>query len=442
MAHGDATDVQVRRFRLTVIEGPASGRQCESSGDQSSIGSQDGNDLCVADPTVSRYHCEIVVQGTRAAVIDLGSKNGTILDGVHVKHAYLRDGSLLRLGKTVIRFDLAPEINRVLTSDRRAFGRLVGVSPAMRHVFAVLERAAITDATVLLEGETGTGKGEAAEALHRASARAGGPFVTVDCGAIPANLLESELFGHERGAFTGATSQRVGSFEEANGGTIFLDEIGEMPPDLQPKLLRVLETRTLRRVGATGTIKLDVRIVAATNRDLRAEVNAGRFRADLYFRLAVVRCALPALRQRPEDLPLVAEAVLRRLGADDEQLAMLAQPSFRERIAGAAWPGNVRELRNYLERCLVFQDALPLGPELGLELGQTASSPVRAGDDAMLAEPLTAARDRAAMELERRYLEALLARHDRMIDAAAAAGIGRVYLYKLMVKHGLRKRDD
>jgi two-component system, NtrC family, response regulator GlrR len=435
MAHGDGADVQVRRFRLTVIEGPAAGRQCESSGDQSSIGSQDGNDLQIVDPTVSRYHCEIVVQGNRAAVIDLGSKNGTILDGVHVKHAYLRDGSLLRLGKTVIRFDLATEVNRVLTSDRRAFGRLVGVSPAMRHVFAVLERAAMTDATVLLEGETGTGKGEAAEALHRASARRDGPFVTVDCGAIPANLLESELFGHERGSFTGATAQRVGSFEEANGGTIFLDEIGEMPPDLQPKLLRVLETRTVRRVGGTGTIKLDVRIVAATNRDLRAEVNAGRFRADLYFRLAVVRCALPALRQRPEDLPLVAEAVLRRLGADDEQLTLLAQPGFRERIAGAAWPGNVRELRNYLERCLVFQDALPLGAE-------PATSPVRADNATMLGEPLTVARDRAAMEFERQYLEALLARHDRMIDAAAAAGIGRVYLYKLMVKHGLRRRDD
>jgi two-component system, NtrC family, response regulator GlrR len=435
MAHGDAATVQVRRFRLTVIEGPAAGRQHESSGDQSSIGSQDGNDLHVADPTVSRYHCEIVVQGNRAAVIDLGSKNGTILDGVHVKHAYLRDGSLLRLGKTVIRFDLATEVNHVLTSERCAFGRLVGISPAMRHVFAVLERAASSDATLLLEGETGTGKGEAAEALHRASARRGGPFVTVDCGAIPANLLESELFGHERGAFTGATAQRVGSFEEADGGTIFLDEIGELPPDLQPKLLRVLETRTLRRVGGTGTIKIDVRIVAATNRDLRAEVNAGRFRADLYFRLAVVRCALPALRQRPEDLPLVAEAVLRRLGADDEQLAMLEQPGFRDRIAGAAWPGNVRELRNYLERCLVFQDALPLGSDPNLPAVSRG-----AADAGMLGEPLTAARDRAALEFERQYLEALLRRHDRMTDAAAAAGIGRVYLYKLMAKHGLRRR--
>ncbi|MDQ3336036.1 MAG: sigma 54-interacting transcriptional regulator [Myxococcota bacterium] len=430
-------DIRARRFRLTVIEGPAAGQQYASSGDQSSIGSQDGNALQIADPTVSRYHCEIIVKGSRAAVIDLGSKNGTVLDGVHVQHAYLRDASLLRLGKTVLRFDLGLDDNRVLTSERQAFGRLVGVSPAMRHVFAILERAAMSDATVLLEGETGTGKGEATEALHRASARRDGPLVTVDCGAIPANLLESELFGHERGAFTGATSQRVGSFEEANGGTIFLDEIGEMPADLQPKLLRVLETRTLRRVGGTGTVKVDVRIVAATNRDLRAEVNAGRFRADLYFRFAVVRCALPALRQRPEDLPLVAEAVLRRLGADDEQLAMLTQPGFRERIAGAAWPGNVRELRNYLERCLVFQDALPLGSDPG----PLASTPAHTADAAMLADPLPVARDRAAMEFERRYLEVLLAHHDRMIDAAAAAGIGRIYLYKLMAKHGLRRRD-
>jgi two-component system, NtrC family, response regulator GlrR len=425
MTHGDGLDVAVRKFRLTTVEGPTH----ESSGTHASIGSHDGNDLKIADPTVSRYHCEIVLEDNRFAIVDLGSTNGTIVDGVHVKHAYLRDGSLLRLGKTTIRFDLAREVNRVLTSERRAFGGLVGVSPAMRHVFAVLERAAASDATVLLEGETGTGKGEAAEALHRASARRTGPFVTVDCGAIPANLLESELFGHERGAFTGATAQRIGAFEEANGGTVFLDEIGEMPRDLQPKLLRVLETRTLRRVGGTGTVQLDVRIIAATNRDLRTEVNATRFRADLYFRLAVVRCALPALRQRPEDLPLIADAILRRLGADEQQLAMLEQPGFRERIAGAAWPGNVRELRNYLERCLVFQDVLPLGDE-------TESLPTRTIDPA---EPLTAARDRAAMEFERKYLEALLAKHDRMIDAAAAAGIGRVYLYKLMVKHGLRR---
>ena len=440
-AHGDATSPQVRRFRLTVMEGPAAGLSWQSSGDSSSIGSQAGNDLHVFDPTVSRYHCEIVVEGNRAAVIDLGSKNGTVLDGVQVKHGYLRDGSLLRLGASVVRFDLATEVNRVLTSEHRRFGQLVGLSPAMRHVFAILERAAATDATVLLEGETGTGKGEAAEALHRASARAGRPLVTVDCGALPATLLESELFGHERGSFTGAVAQRLGAFEEADGGTVFLDEIGEMPTELQPKLLRVLETRTLRRVGGSGTVKVDLRIVAATNRDLRAEVNAGRFRADLYFRLAVVRVALPALRQRPEDLPLIAEALLRRLGADDDQLTLLATREVGERLAGAAWPGNVRELRNYLERCLVFQDALPLAADAALATPAPTEARPADGDGDVLALPLTVARDRAAMSCERRYLELLLERHDKMIAAAAAAGIGRVYLYKLMAKHDLRRGE-
>ncbi len=437
-AHGDPCGLRVQRFRLTVIEGPAAGLRWQSSAHGSSVGSQPGNDLLVSDPTVSRYHCEIAVEGNRAAVIDLGSKNGTVLDGVAVKHAYLRDGSLLRLGASVVRFDLAAESNRVLISERQQFGKLVGVSPAMRHLFAILERAAGSDATVLLEGETGTGKGEAAEALHRASPRAVRPLVTVDCGAIPANLLESELFGHERGAFTGAVAQRIGAFEEADGGTVFLDEIGELPTELQPKLLRVLETRTLRRVGGTGTVKVDVRIVAATNRDLRAEVNAGRFRADLYFRLAVVRAALPALRQRPEDLPPVAAALLRRLGADDDQLMLLGTPEVADRLASAAWPGNVRELRNYLERCMVFQDALPLADEPGMP---SAPSPDERDDDDgdLLALPLTVARDRAAMAFERRYLELLLGRQDKMVTAAAAAGIGRVYLYKLMAKHGLRR---
>ncbi len=445
LVHGAPSERCFRRFRLTVVEGPAKGLTWTSTEDRSGLGSQPGNDVQLADPTVSRYHCEIVVDGARAALIDLGSKNGTVLDGVAIKHAFLRDGSLIRLGTSVVRFDLATEVNRIETGEGTAFGRMVGASAAMRQVFARLERAALTDATVLLEGETGTGKGEAAEALHAASARRGRPFVIVDCGAIPANLLESELFGHERGAFTGAVARRVGAFEEADGGTVFLDEIGELPADLQPKLLRVIETRTIRRVGGTGTIKADVRLVAATHRDLRAEVNAARFRADLYYRLAVVRVALPALRQRAEDLPLIAVSILRRLDPATDPQVLLGQPGFVQRLASAAWPGNVRELRNYLERCLVFQDALPVieddasGPALA---APAPGDPSQRGDaGALLDEPLVAARDRAALAFERRYLEALLARHDRVSDAAAAAGVGRVYLYKLMAKHGLRRGE-
>ena len=266
-------------------------------------------------------------------------------------------------GASALRFEFSAESNRLPVSAGNAFGKLVGASVAMRTAFALLERAAQSDVTVLLEGETGTGKGVAAEAIHRASTRAAGPFLVVDCGAIPPNLLESELFGHEKGAFTGAVARRVGAFEEASGGTIFLDEIGELAADLQPKLLRVLESKEYRRVGGNAMQKTDVRVVAATNRDLRAEVNAGRFRSDLYFRLAVVKVTIPALRERPEDIPITVETILRALGADEASAAALRTPEFFAALGHSAWPGNVRELRNYLERCLVFQEALPVSTE-------------------------------------------------------------------------------
>jgi two-component system response regulator GlrR len=446
----EGTPLAVRRFRLIVVEGPGAGMVWESSGDSCSVGSQSGNDLCVPDPTVSRYHCELRLEKQRVAVDDLGSKNGTFVDGVQVKQAYLRANSMLRLGSTTLRFELGDEVNRLPVSSRSSFGQLLGASPIMRAVFGVLERAAPTDSTVLLEGETGTGKTEAAESIHRVSPRANGPFVVVDCAAIPDNLLESELFGHERGAFTGAVARRTGAFEEADGGTLFLDEIGDLPAILQPKLLRVLETRAIRRVGGTGTQKVDVRIVAATNRDLRAEVNAGRFRADLYFRLAVVRVTLPPLRARAEDLPLLAEAMLRRLGGGADDLALLSRPDFHQRLMSSAWPGNVRELRNYLERCLVFDDVVPPGdttdeptpppPNRGVVAPASDKEDTSA---ALLERPLPVAREHAIEAFERRYLEALLQRHDgRMTAAAAAAGIGRVYLYKLLVKHQLKKKGE
>jgi DNA-binding NtrC family response regulator len=370
-----------------------------------------------------------VIAERRALIRDLGSKNGTSVDGVHVREAYLKAGSMLRLGATTVQFQLAAEMNRLPLTPRTTFGEMVGHSVAMRQVFWQLERAAASDATVLLDGETGTGKGQAAAAIHQESARAKGAFRVVDCGAIPENLLESELFGHERGAFTGATARRVGAFEEASGGTIFLDEIGELPLDLQPKLLRALESRDIRRVGSATSINVDVRIIAATNRDLRAEVNAGQFRADLYFRLAVVRVTMPALRQRPDDLPTLAETILQRLGADPEQRALLLESRFLDRLRHAAWPGNVRELRNFLERCLIYQDA-------ALPLGEDEPAPAR---DDMKRRPFPEARDRALESFERDYLAELMAAHGgRMNAAAAAAGIGRVYLYKLLVRHGMK----
>jgi DNA-binding NtrC family response regulator len=282
-----------------------------------------------------------------------------------------------------------------------------------------------TSTTVLLEAETGCGKGEAAESLHRASTRRHGPFVIVDCGAVPAPLLESELFGHEKGAFTGAHTRRVGAFEAANGGTIFLDEIGELPSELQPKLLRVLENRHVRRLGSNAYAPIDVRVIGATNRDLRADVNASRFRPDLYFRLAVVKIALPPLRARPEDIPALAEHILGALGASAEQVATILTPAFVQDLQGAPWRGNVRELRNHLERALIFPEATVVGAE--------SPTSAHAGNLSY-----AAAKERALSAFEREYVETLLRAHGRRVSAAAeASGLSREYLYRLMRRHGI-----
>ncbi|HEX9104533.1 MAG TPA: sigma-54 dependent transcriptional regulator, partial [Polyangia bacterium] len=311
--------------------------------------------------------------------------------------------------------------------------RIVGNSPAMQEVYKIVGKVAKSDATVLITGESGTGKELVAEALHYNSTRRSGPIVKVSCAALPEMLLEAELFGHEKGSFTGAVARRVGAFEEASGGTIFLDEIGELAQDLQPKLLRVLESKEYRRVGGNAMSKTDVRVVAATNRDLRAEVNAGRFRSDLYFRLAVVKVTIPALRERPEDIPITVETVLRALGADDNNAAALRTPEFFAALGHSAWPGNVRELRNYLERCLVFQEALPVSAEPGGGGAATAMAAI----DAKLA--YAEARRRALDSFERGYAEALLREHNgKVAAAAAAAGMDRVYLYRILRRHGIK----
>ena len=427
-AAGDALDTGgVRGFCLVVEEGPGAGAQWRSAGDRCSVGSHPSNDLVIDDPTVSGFHCEIHVGGDGARVRDVDSKNGTTVDGVRVADAWLRGDSRIRMGRTVVRFQFGDTVHRLPMTAATAFGPLVGQSVAMRCAFAVLERAARSEATVLIQGETGTGKEGAARGLHDASARADQPFVIVDCGAIPGNLVESELFGHERGAFTGAVDARTGAFEEANGGTIFLDEIGELPVDLQPKLLRVLEHGHIRRVGSNDHVPVDVRVVAATHRDLRADVNAGRFRPDLYFRLAVVRVTLPPLRERPEDIALLVEHITAGLTDDDQLCAPLLEREVIASLERGAWTGNVRELRNYLERCIVLGGLVPLEqPEAGTR-----------GFDASL--PYAEARQRTLDQFERLYLEDLLRRHDdRVAPAARAAGMNRAYLYRLLHRHGLR----
>ena len=421
----------VRNVKLEVVAGPARGQQWAGGQGRCVIGSHPRCDLILDDPTVSRFHCEIHVDARRARVRDSGSRNGTIVDGVEVGDAFLRDRSQLQLGRSTVAVIYGHGASRVPMSERSQFGRLHGASSCLRAVFALLERASATDVTVLLEGETGTGKSVAARSVHDESRRAAGPMVILDCAAVPPNLLESELFGHERGAFTGAESSRGGVFEEADGGTLFLDEIGELPLELQSKLLGVLETREVRRVGANRSRSVDVRIIAATNRDLRAEVNAGRFRADLYYRLGVVTVTMPPLRSRPDDLGALAEHLLTSIGADAERIESLLTEELLSQLRSASWPGNVRELRNYLELCLVFDEVLPIDGGI--------VSPGNNWAEIDLGQSLAEARSLAMSRFEKAYLQAMLDKHELRVSAAALdAGVDRTHFYRLLRRHRLK----
>lgn len=429
------TKVDVRRFRLVVVEGPnfsvqgkSAGKSWESSGDRCSIGKHPANDLTIDDASVSRFHCEIRIHARGPRIHDLGSSNGTMLDGVNIEAAYPRDRSLIRLGSVLLRLELLNATNPVPLSGRVEFGSLVGSSAAMRVCYSEMERAARCSSTVLFLGETGTGKTTAAEVIHLESHRSKAPFIVVDCGTLPPQLMESELFGHEKGAFTGADKLRRGAFEEADEGTVFLDEIAELPLDLQVKLLRVIETRKIRRIGNVHDIKVDVRIMAATHKDLRTEMNAGRFRQDLYYRLEVLPVRLPALRERPEDIPALAKELLEKMGVNDEIKAKLLRQETLAELQGAAWSGNIRELRNYLERCAIFEQALPI-----------RSGELPAMEDVLdVRRTLAQVRDRVIETFEKKYLQAVLEKHGgNVTKAAQAAGISRIHFHRLLHKYGI-----
>ncbi len=421
---GDTTFIQ--GFRVVVEDGVDAGASLTSKGGRVVIGRHDSTELKLTDDSVSLFHCEIVVSDERLLVRDLGSRNGTVLDGVTVREAYPQAGSILVLGRTRVRVEVGSARVGVPLLRRERFEHLLGRSQAMQAMFAILDRAAGSEATLLVEGETGSGKEAVAESVHAASPRRDGPFHVVDCGAIPANLLEAELFGYARGAFTGATSERVGVFERAHGGTVFLDEIGELPLELQPKLLRVLERREIKRLGTNHYVPVDCRVIAATWRDLRSAVNDRKFRADLFYRLAVVQIRVPPLRDRVEDVPLLVDHFLHQLGAPADVAArLLAAPA---RLAHHTWPGNVRELRNYVERCITLGT---LGPVL--------DEGARAQRTIDVARPWREQRDRWIRSLEREYLEALLlACKNNSSEAARRAGMDRASFYRLMWRVGLR----
>ncbi len=440
-------EIRIRRFCLRVASGPDRGDSRESSAFEFSVGTAPGNDLVLTDGTVSRHHCAIIATPDGFLLRDLQSTNGTILGEHRIQSAFLRPLAVIRVGRTAMVFESVNGDVCEPLADQDRFGSMVGASAAIRRIFALLPRIAASGSTILIEGETGTGKGLLADAIHRESPRKDGPFVVVDCGAIPATLIEAHLFGHEKGAFTGAHTARPGAFEAACGGTVFLDEIGELPLDMQPKLLRALEDRVVKRLGSVVPVPLDVRVVAATSRDLRREVNTGSFRSDLYYRLNVVRLRLPPLRERREDIPLLAQHFYSQLAGHAElhPPADLVEALVRQQL-----PGNVRELRSAVERAVLLGD-----PALAAELaGDERTNPsterpdrAAAASGAPLAPdfsvPFRAAKERLVSTWERGYLTELLGRSSGNLSRASRmARMDRNHLRELIRRYKLRVNDE
>ncbi|MFZ5442362.1 MAG: sigma 54-interacting transcriptional regulator [Myxococcota bacterium] len=426
-----------QEFSLVLVSGPQSG-QSFPIGQSLRIGKAPDNDVVLDHPTVSRNHLTVRRQGDVFVVQDQGSTNGTFIDGAQIKEGFLRAGALLEVGDVQLRFQPMLKSLEVSPAEDARLGDLVGKSVPMRQIFALIQRIAPTDSTLLLIGETGCGKGAAARTIHKLSPRATGPFVIFDCASVSENLIESELFGHEKGAFTGAVAQRVGCLERADGGTLFLDEIDDLPLDLQPKLLRALEDREFRRLGQSGSAhKFDTRVIAASKKDLWAETQAGRFREDLYFRLSVFTLTLPTLRDRKEDIPLLVDAMA---GA---HLWNRLSEKQRDQFIAHTWPGNVRELRNAVERLKHVADIPELASESFL---REYSGPDKQDGETLpvnYAGPFKDVKDDLIRAFEREYLTRLLSKtRGNIAKAARDAGLDRKHLYSLLHKYGLVQTNE
>jgi DNA-binding NtrC family response regulator len=399
------------------------------------VGRDPGAAIVLRDPEVSALHCELRACSEGIRVKDLGSTNGTFLGSVRVIEATVTVPTELVVGSA--RIALEPQAKRrvdVGYADR--FGPLVGASPKMRRVFGVLEKVASTSLSVLLLGETGTGKELAARAIHGASPRREGPFVVVDCGSIPPSLAESILFGHEKGAFTGANERRRGALADADGGTLFLDELGELPVELQPKLLRALSEKEVKRVGASSFEPIDVRVLAATRRDLGAEMNAGRFRSDLFFRIAQVRVELPPLRERLSDLPLLVDDICRHVARPQHAPVVLAW--IENRMMSHDWPGNVRELSNVASvAAALAEDPGAIDDVLTLARDDGASPAAQPG-----APPneFGESKRAAITAFEREYFGTLARRcKGNVSEMARQSGMERHHVRAYLRKHGIDK---
>jgi len=418
--------IQVRTCRLAFLQ---SGSRREQLFDQTTIriGAMEDNDLVVSDETVSRFHCRIEQDEIGYLLRDLGSTNGTYVNGIRIREAYLGHGATISIGQTEVQFFVGHERMDVVASSKSRLGDIVGKNVKMRELYAIIEKIAPTGATVVIEGETGTGKEVVAQTIHRLSSRAGQSLMVFDCGAVPKNLIESELFGHEKGSFTGAIMTRQGLFEMAHNSTLFIDELGELPMELQPKLLRALEQREIRRVGAMRSLKIDVRIIAATNRNLEEDVRAGRFRQDLFYRLSEISIHIPPLRERQGDRSLLAHAFLERFAQSQGRALRGFALDAIQSIESHPWPGNVREMENTIKRAVIMSDGPQVTQDdLGLfTSSQTEDTPLN----------LRQVRD----EAERGAVLIALARSNgNVAHAAEMLGVSRPTLYDLMNRFGLK----
>ena len=468
----------VRSAVLRAVTGPDEGRQCAIEREPITVGCAAENDLVLSDPLVSRQHLQVSVSDNGYLFRDLDSTNGTTYRGARINDAVLRPGAELRLGSTVLRIERGSERSETI-SPQNAFGQLVGNSRSMQAIFGLLAAVAPTESTVLICGETGTGKELVAEEIHRQSSRAKRPFVIFDCSAVAAELIESELFGHKKGAFTGATTDRRGVFEQAHRGTLFLDEIGELPLALQTRLLRVLDRRTVRPVGDDHVRHVDVRVIAATNRDLPQRVAQREFRQDLFYRLSVVEVRLPPLRERREDIAVLVRHFLRSRGFANVDEAF--PPEVLEVFSNRKWNGNVRELRNVVERALLLADgaqalveersvspSVDLPPEAPTTIDR--KRPPAAAREPATSEPqprprgrlagrrqrnwlrdalpegflhlrLKQAREELLSQFEQLYLDHLVDQHGINISRiAATAGVDRQLVRRLLRKHCFTER--
>jgi len=440
------------RCTFDVLDGHGKGEHLNFKKTVIRVGSDVLNDIVLSDPTVSRRHAEIRYEDGAYRLVDLGSTNGTFVDDKRINDVYLETVTNLSFGKTPVAFEAHIEGKAIEPSPSNRYGHIVGQNAGLRQIFAVIDKVAPSNLHVVITGETGTGKELFARAIHEGSRRAEHPLVIFDCSAFPPTLLESELFGHEKGSFSGATQQHQGVFERADKGTLFLDELGEMSVELQPKLLRAIETGEFRRVGGTKSIQTNVRVVAATNRDLEDWITEGRFRRDLYYRLAQVRFRLPPLRERLDDIPLLIESFMEsaRKGLSATSKTQIT-PQAIALMQSYSWPGNIRELKNLVERGVTLcdderitaafvQDELGLAPGAALverEEDDSVLPPILEGEDGELI-PLREAKDQLVADFEKKYLEKLLGKHKQNISAAAReAQVDRRHFYRLLKKYGL-----